>query len=281
MKRNLFIFILVLLSNFVGAQVSKTINEVTAGTLTTLLTATEKTTVTNLTLTGTIDARDVKCIRDEMTVLASLDLGESTIVDYNGTSGTTNNTSTYPANEMPTNSFLNLTLSKALTTLKTIILPKTLTSIGQMAFDYCTGLTSVVFGNSITSIGSQAFCYCSGLTTLTIPNSVTSIGDYTFNCCSGLTGNLTIPNSVTSIGTFAFNKCNQLASITIGNGVTALPELSLGQCTGLKSIKCMSTIPPIADFNSFSSVYSSTLVYVPIGTTAAYKWLNRKSCVFD
>ena len=48
---------------------------------------------------------------------------------------------------------------------------------------------------SVTSIGERAFDYCSGLTSITIPNSVTSIGNLAFNDCTGLTS-ITIPNSV-------------------------------------------------------------------------------------
>ena len=58
----------------------------------------------------------------------------------------------------------------------------------------------------VTSIGESAFEYCSGLTSVTIPNSVMSIGDYAFFDCSGLTS-VTIPNSVTNIGEFAFKGC--------------------------------------------------------------------------
>lgn len=52
------------------------------------------------------------------------------------------------------------------------------TSIGDQAFYYCSGLTSVTIGGSVTSIGYEAFYCCSGLTSITIPNSVTSIGQY-------------------------------------------------------------------------------------------------------
>ena len=44
------------------------------------------------------------------------------------------------------------------------------TSIGDRAFNGCSGLTSVIIGNSVKSIGQAAFYYCSSLTSVTIPN---------------------------------------------------------------------------------------------------------------
>jgi hypothetical protein len=61
------------------------------------------------------------------------------------------------------------------------------TSIGEAAFNGCTGLTSVTIGTGVTSIGEYMFFYCTGLTSVTIPNSVTSIGNYTFFGCNNLT----------------------------------------------------------------------------------------------
>ena len=80
------------------------------------------------------------------------------------------------------------------------------TSIGEWAFNGCSGLTSVTIPGSVTSIGSSAFRNCSGLTSVAIPGSVTSIGGDAFRDCTSLTS-VTIPNSVTSIGELAFSGC--------------------------------------------------------------------------
>ena len=45
------------------------------------------------------------------------------------------------------------------------------------------GCKETFIPNSVTSIGDYAFYYCSGLNSIEIPNSVTSIGDYVFHNC--------------------------------------------------------------------------------------------------
>ena len=68
-----------------------------------------------------------------------------------------------------------------------LVIPDSVTSIGNYAFDGCSGLKSVTIGNGVTSIGYSAFRSCSRLTSVTIGNGVTSIGDYAFCSCYGLT----------------------------------------------------------------------------------------------
>jgi len=189
---------------------------VTAGGLAAAITAAggDLATVTNLTVTGTIDARDFKTMRDAMLLLSKLDLSGATIAEYTGIDGTvlTINT-TYPANEIPESAF------DRPAKLTSIVMPSSITSIGFGAFTFCSNLTgSLTIPSSVTSIGSYAFYGCTGFTgSLTIPSSVISIGKLAFYNCSGLTGSLTIPSSVTSIGERAFQDCKGLIIVDVAN----------------------------------------------------------------
>jgi hypothetical protein len=79
----------------------------------------------------------------------------------------------------------NLYINNELVT--NLIIPDSVTSIGEYAFYGCSSLTSVTIGNGVTSIGRSAFSYCRKLTNITIPDSVTYIGDSAFAGCSSLT----------------------------------------------------------------------------------------------
>ena len=132
------------------------------------------------------------------------------------------------------------------------------TSIGDHAFEDCTGLTSVTIPNSVTSIRDYAFSGCAGLTSVTIPNSVTSIGEYAFYNCTGLTS-VTIGNSVTSIGDYAFHRCSGLTSVTIGNSVTSIGRWAFSGCSGLNIVN-ISDIAAWCKID-FSSDYSNPFYY--------------------
>lgn len=64
-----------------------------------------------------------------------------------------------------------------------LVIPNSVTTIGDYAFHGCSGLTSVIIPNSVTEIGYSAFYGCSALTSMTIPNSVTSISNGAFYTC--------------------------------------------------------------------------------------------------
>ena len=142
---------------------------------------------------------------------------------------------------------------------KTSVIPTdgSVTSIGNFAFSYYTGLTSITIPDSVTSIGSSAFYGCSGLTSVTIGNGVTSIGNYAFSGCTGLTS-VTIPDSVTSIGNYAFDGCTGLTSITIPDSVTSIGESAFSGCSSLENI----TIPFVGASATASNGYDQVFGYI-------------------
>ena len=154
---------------------------------------------------------------------------------------------------------------------KNSIIPNSVTSIGNGAFEYCSGLTELTLPNSVTSIGDGAFLGCRGLTKLTLPNSVTSIGNSAFCDCSGLT-ELTLPNSITSIGQTAFYGCSGLTELTLPNSVTSIGDGAFGDCSGLSKITSLAEIPPVCGSGVFDRVNKTNCkLIVPIVSVIAYK----------
>lgn len=94
-----------------------------------------------------------------------------------------------------------------------------MTRLGAYSLQVCQRLTSIIIPNSVTSIGEGAFWECSSLTSVVIPDGVTSIGDYAFSGCSRLTS-ITIPARVTTLSNTAFESCPELTSINVGQGNT-------------------------------------------------------------
>ena len=73
-------------------------------------------------------------------------------------------------------------------------------------------VTELVIPDSVTSVGDYLFVNCSGLTSVTIPDGVTSIGSKAFGACHDLTL-VTIGKDVSEINYDAFSKCFKLIEV--------------------------------------------------------------------
>lgn len=187
--------------------------------------------VKHLVINDTIDSRDFQTMRDEMTNLAVLDLSNATIVAYNGSEGSGGSrVYHYSADAIPEFAFYNPFTSLGKKSLTTIILPKSLKSIRDYAFN-STGLNGTlnIPASVRDTIGKNAFSFCEDLTAIILP-SASYIGESAFQACSNLAGALVIPDSVFEIRPWAFAYCEKISSISISKTVN-----SIGNTTFLNS----------------------------------------------
>ena len=128
-----------------------------------------------------------------------------------------------------------------------VVIPSSVTSIGEYAFSGCSSLTSINIPDSVTTIGRGVFGGCSALTSINIPNSVTDIATDAFSGCSSLTS-ITISNSVTTIDANVFANCTSLTSINIPNSVTTIVYQAFSYCSALTSINIPNSVTSIDNF---------------------------------
>ena len=107
------------------------------------------------------------------------------------------------------------------------VIPNTVTSIGEDAFNGCEGLLSISIPNSVNSIGIRAFAGCYGLTSVTIPKSVTTIENYAFISCSNLTSVISESETPVAIAASAFYNCEK-ATLYVPKGSKAAYEAATG-----------------------------------------------------
>ena len=152
------------------------------------------------------------------------------------------------------------------TGLTSVVLPKSLTSIGASAFKGCDNLTSIVIPDSVTTIDLSAFAGCSRLTSIVIPDSVTTIDQSAFSNCSNLSS-IEIPDSVISIGSAAFFGCSSLTSVEIPDSVTTIGSRAFYGCSGITSVVIPNSLRTIEEgvFNSCSALKS---IIIPESVTS-------------
>ena len=154
--------------------------------------------------------------------------------------------------------------------LKSITIPNSVKIIDDLAFSGCSNLTSITIPNSVTSIDYGVFYNCSSLTSVTIPESVTSIASGVFSGCSGLTS-IELSNKTTYIGDYAFSGCSALTSVEIPNSVTYVGDYAFKNCSGLRDVYCFAENVPTTATNAFEMDITNTTLYIPRVSAEIYK----------
>ena len=135
--------------------------------------------------------------------------------------------------------------------LKSILLPEGLTSIGSWAFGYLENLDSITLPSGLLSIGSDAF-YGSGLRAVTIPGSVTEMGGQAFQNCDKL-ASVILEEGLKTLGTSAFQNCTSLTEITIPESMVTISSGAFTDCTHLTKMTILATEWVGADKSSSST----------------------------
>ncbi len=185
------------------------------------------------------------------------------------------------------------------TALSDVVLPESVTEIGERVFSGCELLTSVDIPDSMTEISDSAFAYCVRLASFEIPSGVTKIGEDAFSGCallehveipSGVTeiGNgvfayctrlksMDIPSGVTKIGGYAFRGCDSLEYVAIPDGVTSLGTYAFSECDSLRAVR-LTTNSSLVDIG-YAAFYRSAALesfYFPpkLQTLGYYAFTN-------
>lgn len=181
--------------------------------------------LTQLTVIGTMDARDFLFITDKLNELTSIDLSQVTITAISQEKPLYSTVTIYRANEIPRTAFFGKKLTS-------VTLPANLESVGFAAFAGCDLLRSVTLPASVTRLDDYAFAG-SGLTSVVVPETVASMGKGVFARCPNLTS-ATVQGAM--LGDFCFLGDTKLSQVTLGPSVSYILKAVFSGCTSLTSI---------------------------------------------
>ncbi|WP_207637728.1 leucine-rich repeat domain-containing protein, partial [Ruminococcus flavefaciens] len=156
------------------------------------------------------------------------------------------------------------------TGVESIVIPESITEIGNYAFADCSSNINSYIPEGVTSIGNHAFSNCSStdFNDVEFHDALASIGDYAFSGCKGLTS-ITVPDTLTSIGSFAFSDCSSLEKAVIEGGSDGIGNHVFSGCKSLAemTIPFVGSDPESADDPTVTSQVST---YFLNGDTTDY-----------
>ena len=241
-----------------------------AGDLSNALAAIDKEHITNLVIKGRLSAADIKVIRaaeGKLATLDSLDLSDVTLVPsdecyysytmmmdgsmsseyYRFFIGTERKDTTWTEETLSMwpphyhdHYDNNLTAAFTETNLKRLVLPHSISDIGERTFRGCGNLQEVIMTNAATSIGKEAFRDCRTLAMIPDMSKVEEIGERAFYNCAQLglfdeKKHLDL-TSVTNVSDEAFYGCKQIQSVMFSDKLVAIGNFAFANCTKLNSV---------------------------------------------
>ena len=152
--------------------------------------------------------------------------------------------------------------------IETILLPSSLKTIGNNAFESCKRLKAY---SGPASIGQYAFKGCTSLKQVTLTSGATSVGNYAFNGCTALQS-FAAAESLASIGQYAFEGCTALNSVIVAEGLTSIGNYAFKGATALKEISLPSSLTSLGTY-AFQGCTSLETVEIGMGITSVPQYL--------
>lgn len=155
------------------------------------------------------------------------------------------------------------------------------TAIDDRAFEDRGAITSVSIPKTVSTIGNDAFSFCSSLTEVVLVDGPGNLAlGYIPNLNAGLFADTRLEklylgrnlSYTTRRGYSPFSGSRALASVVIGEMVNELGAYAFSDCASLTSITLLCHIPPAAVASAFDGVSKTRCVLtVPEGTVEAYR----------
>ncbi len=205
--------------------------------------------ITDLTVTGTMDAQDFYFIAENLNQLRTVDLTGVQVVACHTTESHYWNQD-FAADVIPTGAFAGMGVTS-------VKLPKGLTAIGTAVFSGCTSLEEITWPMTLVSVGDYAFAGCSSLQSITLPASVTTVGCGAFMRCTSLTSLTVAPSSrLCSLDATALMDCPSLTTVNLGGALQTMGDRVLAG-TGITSLD-------LADSNNLTTMGDWAVVQTPV-----------------
>ena len=118
-------------------------------------------------------------------------------------------------------------------TYNTIIVPESITVIGDEAFKDCKGISIVVKGE-LTKVGERSFYGCTRLSSISLAEGMETITAEAFASCTSLSS-VRIPQSVKTIGENTFDSCTSLKTVMLYAKDTVIENMAFSDA-GLKAV---------------------------------------------
>lgn len=133
--------------------------------------------------------------------------------------------------------------------LQYVVLGDSVTNIGRCAFKSCRNLQSVHIGDGVIGIEEEAFYRCQGLTHALFGEHITFVGRLAFSGCD--LRELRLPHNIYTLGEYAFADNRNLSTAQLSKNITELDSTVFAGCNDLQTFR----------FSSFNNWYRTQSTY--------------------